>query len=110
EQIAMDLMVPIPLAEEAIAELWQLDLPGVGARDLQDCLLIQLDRMNFTPPLAKLLVRNHLDDLALNKLPKIAKDTGATVDEIKESWEFLRAHLNPNSGAAFNVTNNGVVT
>ena len=101
EQIAQYLLVPIPLAEEAIALVRRMDPPGIGARDLRDCLLMQLERLGYVRPLTFDLVRNHLDALALNKLPKIAKETGASIEEIKESWEFIRTHLNPHPASAF---------
>ncbi|MBL9079383.1 MAG: RNA polymerase factor sigma-54 [Planctomycetes bacterium] len=101
EQIAQQLAVPLPLAEEAIEVVRDLEPIGVGARDLRDCLLMQLDHMNFVRPLTRRIVEQHLDDLAMNKLPKIAKETGAAIDEVKESWEFLRVHCNPHPGAEF---------
>ncbi len=101
EQVAQQLAVPIPLAEEAIDIVRGLEPIGVGARDLRDCLLMQLDHMEFVRPLTRRIVENHLDDLAMNKLPKIAKETGATIDEIKEGWEFLRVHCKPHPGSEF---------
>ena len=101
EQISQYLMVPIPLAEEALAIVRQMDPPGMAARDLKDSLLMQLERMGYVRPLTLELVRNHLDDLALNKLPKIAKETGHDIEAIKESLEFLRTRLNPHPGSAF---------
>ena len=101
EQIAADLVVPIPLAAEAIDTLKTFDPAGIGAYDLRECLLLQLDRMEYTRPLTRLLVDRHLDDLAMNKLPKIAKETGASIEDIKESWEYLRNHLNPHPGSEF---------
>lgn len=109
EQIAADLMVPEPLVEDAIEIIRRLDPPGVGAHDLKDCLLLQLERMSYVKPLTFTLVAEHLDDLAMNKLPKIAKDTGATIDEIKESWSFLRQALNPHPGREFARTLNATV-
>lgn len=109
EQIAADLSVPIPLAEEAVELVRELDPPGVGARDLKDCLLLQLDRLSYVRPLTLRLVDHHLDDLAMNKLPKIAKETGATLEEVKESWAFLRQHLNPQPGRSFTRTVNASV-
>lgn len=110
EQIATDLLVPIPLAEEAITFVRGLDPVGVGARDLRDCLLMQLDRMGFVRPLTRSIIADHLDALALNKLPKIAKETGATIDDIKDSWTFIRDHLNPHPGAAFRRDDSSVVS
>lgn len=101
EQIATELLVPIPLAEEAIALVRGLEPAGVGAADLRECLLLQLDRMSYVRPLTRRLVEAHLDDLAVNKLPKIAKETGASIDEIKESWEFIKHQLDPHPGREF---------
>lgn len=101
EQIATQLLVPLPLAEQAIALVRGLEPAGMAARDLRDRLLMQLDRLGYVRPLTRLLVERHLDDLARNKLPKISKDTGATIDEIKESWEFLRAKCNPHPASEF---------
>lgn len=109
EQIAGRLGVPVTLAADAIDLVRTLDPAGVAARDLRDCLLLQLDSLSYVRPLTKRLVENHLDDLAMNKLPKIAKDTGATIDEIKESWEFLRTHTNPHPGASFGHSMNATV-
>ncbi|MBM3974313.1 MAG: RNA polymerase factor sigma-54 [Planctomycetes bacterium] len=101
EAIAQQLLVPIPLAEEAVQVIRDLEPIGVGAKNLRDCLLMQLSQMTYVPALTRRLVENHLDDLAMNKLPKIAKETGASIDEIKECWEFLRVHCNPHPGAEF---------
>jgi RNA polymerase sigma-54 factor len=110
EQIAQRLLVPLPLCEEAIEVVRDLEPVGVGARDLRDCLLMQLDHLVFVRPLTRLIVDRHLDDLAMNKLPKIAKETNASTDEIKESWEFLRTHCNPHPGSEFTgPTSSGVI-
>jgi len=101
EQIAQQLLVPLPLAEEAVQVVRDLEPIGVGARDLRDCLLMQLDHLSFVRPLTRQIVENHLDDLAMNKLPKIAKETGASIEEVKEGWEFLRVHCNPHPGSEF---------
>jgi RNA polymerase sigma-54 factor len=101
EQIAQQLLVPLPLAEEALAIVRRLEPAGVGAHDLRERMLVQLDRLGYVRPLTRLLVERHLDDLGRNKLPKIAKETGATIDEIKESWEFLRETCNPHPASDF---------
>lgn len=101
EAIAQQLDIPLPLAQEAISVVRDLEPIGVGARDLRDCLLMQLDHMQFVRPLTRRIVENHLDDLAMNKLPKIAKETGSSIADIKESWEFLRFSCKPHPGAEF---------
>ncbi|MBK8978155.1 MAG: RNA polymerase factor sigma-54 [Planctomycetes bacterium] len=61
-------------------------------------------------PLTRRIVADHLDDLAMNKLPKIAKETESTIEDVKESWAFLRDNLNPHPGAAFSDPRNSSVT
>jgi RNA polymerase sigma-54 factor len=86
-------------AEKVLKLIQRLEPPGIGARDLKECLLIQLgDSDNFA--LERLIVDKHLDDLKMNRLPKIAKETGKSVEEIKESLAFISA-LNPHPGAMF---------
>lgn len=109
EAISTDLLVPIPLAQEAIDLIRSLDPSGVGAQNLRDCLLMQIDRLTYVRPLTRILVEKHLDALAMNKLPKIAKETGESIEEIKESWEYLRMHLNPHPGSEFSTSMNSTV-
>jgi RNA polymerase sigma-54 factor len=101
EQIADDLLLPVPLANQAVELVRSLDPIGMAARDLRDCLLMQLDHMEYVRPLTRQLVDRHLDNLALNKLPRISKETGASIEDIKESWEFIRHHLHPHPGSAW---------
>lgn len=88
------------LAEEALRVVQQLDPPGIAARDLRECLLLQL-----TPDMpyyeeVKTLVTNHLEDLRDNRLPQIQKATGYSLERIQAALEQLRK-LNPKPGADF---------
>ncbi len=110
EQIAQMLLVPIPLAENAVEIVRGMEPVGIAAKDLRDRLLMQLDRLGYVRPLTRQLVADHLDDVARNKLPKIAKETAASIDEIKESIEFLRHACDPSPARAFDqVESSGVV-
>ena len=64
-----------------------LDPPGIGARSLQESLLIQIDeyRQDDTQGWddVRLLVEHHLDDLIENRIPKITQSTSLTIDRIK---------------------------
>lgn len=91
------------LAEQALAVVQRLDPPGIGARNLKECLLLQL-----TPGLLffeelQVLIENHLEDLENNRLPLISKKTGFSIETIQEAWEDLRT-LKPKPGAEFNET------
>jgi len=92
--------VSLPQAEEALALVQKLDPPGVGARNLRECLLLQLTPDIPSREILQVLISNHLDDLQQNRLPTIEKRTGIPIDEIKEAIEHLR-RLNPRPGASF---------
>ncbi len=87
-------------AEEALQLVQKLDPPGVGARDLRECLLLQLTPETPCYDILRTLISNHLDDLQHNRLPAIEKRTGFSIETIKEALEHLR-RLNPKPGAAY---------
>ena len=82
-----------------------LDPPGVGAENLQECLALQLERDRQEYPLEMAILDNHVEDLRQNKIPKIAKDLGKTVDDIKDALEII-AMLEPNPGRDFSMPRN----
>ncbi|MCA9264743.1 MAG: RNA polymerase factor sigma-54 [Planctomycetales bacterium] len=90
----------LELARHALEVVQSLEPAGVGARDLRECLLLQLTpEMLFYEEL-KTLISNHLDDLKENRLPQIQRKTGYSIEHIKETWDELRK-LNPKPGAIY---------
>ncbi len=90
----------LELARRALDVVQSLDPPGIAARDLRECLLLQLiPGMPFYDELYA-LISNHLEDLRDNRLPQIERKTGYSIERIQETWEHLRK-LNPKPGAAF---------
>ncbi len=117
EQIAIDCMTPEPGDEPIVAageppvtvlelravldEIRSISHPALGARDLRECLELQLEAMGMgDEPLLKVIVERHLVDVEQNKLPRIAKDAGRTIEEVKDALEMLR-RLEPSPGAGF---------
>ncbi len=90
--------------EEAIHIIQKLDPPGVGARDARECLLLQLTPETPHRDILRVLILNHLDDIAHNRLPAIQRRTGFDLPTIKEAIEVLR-HLNLRPGARFTAEN-----
>jgi RNA polymerase sigma-54 factor len=87
-------------AEEILDLLQHLDPPGVGARDHSEMLLLQItDNMPFHEVM-RVLVRDHLEDIAFNRLPIIQKATGYSIDMIKVGIEQIQT-LNPYPGRGF---------
>jgi RNA polymerase sigma-54 factor len=102
EQIAANrgAGVAVEDIEDALRVLQKLDPPGVGARDLRECLLLQLTPDTPHRDVLRALIANHLEDIQHNRLPNIQRRTGFDLAVIKEAIEELR-HLNPRPGAAF---------
>lgn len=90
----------LALAQKALAVVQKLDPPGVGARDLRECLLLQINpSMPFYEQL-RTLISGHLEDLEHNRLPVIQRKTSYSLELIQKTREHLRK-LNPKPGAQF---------
>lgn len=84
--------------EPALALVQSFEPPGIGARDLCECLLLQLERKGRGRSLTAKLVSRHLDDIARNRLPQIARDLSISLDRLRELIDEVRA-LNPYPGS-----------
>ena len=71
------------LAKEALAIVQRLDPPGIGARNLKECLLLQLTPGLLFYEELQVLIENHLEDLENNRLPLISKKTGFSIETIQ---------------------------
>jgi RNA polymerase sigma-54 factor len=92
--------VPPDEMEEAVRVVQGLDPAGVGARDTKECLLLQVTDETPHAELVRTLIRDHLEDVAYNRLPLIQKRTGFALDDIGEAIDELRK-LDPKPGARF---------
>ncbi len=95
-------------AEEALKLVQRLDPAGVGARDLRECLLLQLTPETPCHDVLQVLISQHFDDLGHNRLPAIEKKTGISIEKIKEALEHLR-RLSLRPGAGFDSDNSHYV-
>ncbi len=91
------------LLDEALPVVQSVLEPvGIAARDLRECLLLQIEARQREDPQADLsiertLVTDHLGDIERNRLPKIAEAAGLTIEQVKKGLESLR-HLDPRPG------------
>lgn len=86
--------------EDILAVIQDFHPVGSGARDLRECLLIQLDRLGKGDTLAAEIVRNHLDKLGTRKFSEIARALKVPVEEIQKAAKLI-ATLDPKPGQAF---------
>ncbi|MDU4472961.1 MAG: RNA polymerase factor sigma-54, partial [Clostridium perfringens] len=77
-----------------------LEPAGIGARDLKECLEIQLERKGENDPIVKEIIYNHLDDLADNKYQVIAKDLAITPKKAQDYGDLIKT-LEPKPSRGF---------
>lgn len=96
-----DEAVTMPELEAALRRLQELDPPGVGARTLEECLLLQLqESTEATAPLARSLVADHLPLLAQRDFAQLRRKTGASDNALRDAQTLIR-RLNPHPGSVF---------
>ncbi len=95
-----DAPISMDDAQLALQRIQQLDPPGMGARDLKECLLLQLRPGMPYRDVLMTLIGSHLEDLAQNRLPVIQRKTGYSIDVIKAALEELKT-LDPFPGRQF---------
>jgi RNA polymerase sigma-54 factor len=76
--------------EKALEVVQQLDPVGIGARTLQECLLLQLQALGYGERLVATLVRDHFYKLQNHKLPELAKELGVSLEELWEEVKLIR--------------------
>lgn len=100
EEIAMSAQVPYEKVTQALELIQTFEPAGVGARSLQECLLIQLRRLRKENDVEGMIIRDYLDDLGHKRFPQIAKSLKVPVERVIEASQSI-GHLNPRPGAAF---------
>ncbi len=91
---------PAETLDKILDTVHDFDPPGVGARDLRECLMLQLQRAGKVESQEYQLVVDHLDQLARHKYDEIARAMGLTIDRVKELAKAV-AKLDPKPGRNF---------
>jgi RNA polymerase sigma-54 factor len=99
EAVAADLRVAPDTVEEILGLVQQIAPVGVAARDVRECLLLQLTYLERNgaaiPPAVRRIIEDHLDDLGAHKYGYIANMLGIGTDEVEEARDFIRGQLSP---------------
>jgi RNA polymerase sigma-54 factor len=85
---------------EVLKVVQSFDPSGVGARDLRECLMLQLERSNEKDTLEYRIVSDFMEALGKRRIPEIARGTGTEVDEVQDALENI-ARLEPRPGRAY---------
>jgi len=99
EVAAMGGWMPLDV-ERAVAVVQALDPPGVGARDLGECLFLQLEHLGLADDPAVTIVRDHLVAVQAYHFKEIARAMHVRLGDIADAMEIIR-ELNPKPGQAF---------
>ena len=91
---------PAETLDKILDTIQEFDPPGVGARDLRECLMLQLKRAGREDTQEYQLVSNHLDLLGRHKYDEIARAMGLTNERVKELSNAV-AKLDPKPGRNF---------
>jgi len=108
-ELAWDLRVEPDRLEESLGVLQEFDPPGVGARDLGECLLLQLKRRGEGESVAARMVEHCMPELGRRKFQEIARKLKVPLTEVQEA-SLRIAQLDPHPGRQFSPGTNQVVT
>ncbi|MBT2738203.1 RNA polymerase factor sigma-54 [Bacillus sp. ISL-7] len=97
-EIAQNLRVMEDSVEECLAIIQTLEPAGIGARNLQECLLMQIYYLNPDNELAQNIIGDHFIPFAEKKWKKIAKELKVTLKDIQDVYDQIQT-LNPKPGA-----------
>ena len=100
EEIAKELSVAQEDVERALSLIQRFEPTGIGARDVIECLLLQIDVEYPEENELRTMVELHLEELEHRQIPKIAKSMGITPERVEELTVML-AKLNPWPGYEF---------
>ena len=100
EELAASGEAKIEDVQRALKLVQGFDPMGVGARDLRECLLIQLDQLGLKGSTAEVIVSNHLQDIETRRFQDIAKALGISLDEVLAVVKIIQG-LEPKPGRPF---------
>jgi RNA polymerase sigma-54 factor len=101
EEIAAMGEWPVADVERALQHVQTFDPIGVAARDLQECLWLQIRHVGLEGTPTEKIVTEHLRLLQNHQVPEIARKLGISLDDLKEHVEIIR-NLDPKPGSRFN--------
>ncbi|MFD2370934.1 RNA polymerase factor sigma-54 [Brevibacillus sp. GCM10020057] len=100
EEASARLGAELAEIEDVLTILQHFDPVGVAARNLEECLLLQLEHLALDDEKIVQVVRYHLQDLADNRYQRIAEKVGCTPQNVQAMADLVRT-LNPRPGAAY---------
>ncbi|HVY69022.1 MAG TPA: RNA polymerase sigma-54 factor, partial [Verrucomicrobiae bacterium] len=100
EELAFSTSIAPEKIQEVLKTIQGFHPPGVAARNLRECLLLQLERANKRETIEYQIIDQYMEALGKRRLPEIARGLGVYVDEVQDAMENI-ARLEPRPGRAF---------
>ena len=100
EELAENAGTKLEHLEDILAAVQEFHPTGVGARDLTECLLIQLERLGQSDSLAATIVRDHIDQLGTRKYAEIAKALKVSMEDVQDAAKIIST-LDPKPGRLY---------
>ena len=103
EELSKELNISEEIIIKALKVVQSLDPPGVGARDIKECLLLQIEHLDDDPgnvALAKKIIEKSLNDLKLHRIEEIARKNKVSVSEVEKAIDII-SKLEPYPGRQF---------
>jgi RNA polymerase sigma-54 factor len=106
--VALQAGLPLPVVQEAAKILKTFEPAGIGATDLEECLLLQLGAKGRRETMAGRIIRDHFELLSRRRIPELARKLGADTDDVQVAIEEIGA-LDPAPGRRFAEDSNRIV-
>ena len=100
EDMAQALKTSVDAVKKALQIVQSLEPAGVGARNLKECLFIQLKKIGIDNKLVNSIIESGLETLAKNQLHILAKKNKATIEDVVAAVQIIKS-LNPKPGNSF---------
>jgi RNA polymerase sigma-54 factor len=100
DELSFATNIPVEKILEVLKVIQSFDPPGVAARNLRECLMIQLERSDRKNSIEYKILDEYMDALSKRRFPEIARGLGMSVQEVQEAAGRI-AHLEPRPGRAF---------
>jgi RNA polymerase sigma-54 factor len=105
EDAANTIKVSVPDAMRALRAIQSVEPWGIGARDVRECLLIQMEHLEEVgedvPPHVKEIIADHFRELGEHKFGDVAQALRVTREEVQNAWDYIKDNLNPHPAQGF---------
>ena len=100
EELSENKKIDIFKLEEILNIIQRFEPLGVGARNLKECLLIQIKEVKDIDPNVAIIIENYLEDLGHNRIQKISKELDISLNKVQEIYDYIKG-LEPKPGRSF---------